>query len=214
MYYIFLYCELTLLIPLIDKLARSKYKYLGFVISPVEIVFMRLIPLIMKVNFNCYIEIIMSVSCVGWFIFYYLGYLLGNGLLEIRFSTAKIAVMWAFSIALQIAEGYWYLSMGAQNCGTQLKLSSILSNALFVVLAFGFVNSDKTCANKFLNILGKSSFGIYFSHIAVMTALKQIPYYSEYIIYPFNAILTVLVSLICVLAGRKFLGNKGRYIAL
>lgn len=214
MYYIFLYCELTLLIPLIDKLARSKYKYLGFVISPVEIVFMRLIPLIMKVNFNYYIEIIMSVSCVGWFIFYYLGYLLGNGLLEIRFSTAKIAVMWAFSIALQIAEGYWYMSMGAQNCGTQLKLSSILSNALFVVLAFGFVNSDKTCTNKFLNILGKSSFGIYFSHIAVMTALKQIPYYSEYIIYPFNAILTVLVSLICVLAGRKFLGNKGRYIAL
>lgn len=168
----------------------------------------------MKVNFNRYIEIIMSVSCVGWFIFYYLGYLLGNGLLEIRFSTAKIAVMWAFSIALQIAEGYWYMSMGAQNCGTQLKLSSILSNALFVVLAFGFVNSDKTCANKFLNILGKSSFGIYFSHIAVMTALKQIPYYSEYIIYPFNAILTVLVSLICVLAGRKLLGNKGRYIAL
>lgn len=84
------------MIPLIDKLARSKYKYLGFVISPVEIVFMRLIPLIMKVNFNYYIEIIMSVSCVGWFIFYYLGYLLGNGLLEIRFSTAKIAVMWAF----------------------------------------------------------------------------------------------------------------------
>lgn len=73
---------------------------------------MRLIPLIMKVNFNYYIEIIMSVSCVGWFIFYYLGYLLGNGLLEIRFSTAKIAVMWAFSIALQIAEGYWYMSMG------------------------------------------------------------------------------------------------------
>lgn len=31
MYYVFVYCELTLLVPLIDKLAKSRYRYLGFV---------------------------------------------------------------------------------------------------------------------------------------------------------------------------------------
>ena len=42
MYYVFVYCELTLLIPIIDKIARSKFKYLGFIISPLEIIFFRL----------------------------------------------------------------------------------------------------------------------------------------------------------------------------
>ena len=42
MYYVFVYCEFTLLIPLIDKLAKSRYKYLGFIVSPLEIICMRL----------------------------------------------------------------------------------------------------------------------------------------------------------------------------
>ena len=42
MYYVFVYCELTLLISIIDKLVRSKYKLLGFIISPLEIIIMRL----------------------------------------------------------------------------------------------------------------------------------------------------------------------------
>ena len=52
MYYIFIYCEFTLLIPVIDKLARSKYKYIGFLISPLEIIAMRLIPLMMGITIN------------------------------------------------------------------------------------------------------------------------------------------------------------------
>lgn len=32
MYYIFVYCEFTLIMPLIDRLVRSKYNYLGFIV--------------------------------------------------------------------------------------------------------------------------------------------------------------------------------------
>lgn len=90
MYYIFVYCEFTLLIPVIDKLARSKYRLLGFVVSPVEIVIMRLIPLIMGYELNKYMRDIMNVSCLVWFTYFYLGYLLGNDLLRIKLSTQSL----------------------------------------------------------------------------------------------------------------------------
>ena len=43
MYYIFVYIQFTLLIPLIDRIAKSKFKYWGFIISPLEIIIMRLV---------------------------------------------------------------------------------------------------------------------------------------------------------------------------
>ncbi|MDO4515482.1 MAG: acyltransferase [Lachnospiraceae bacterium] len=75
MYYIFVYCEFTLLIPLIDKLARSKYRYWGFAIAPTEIIVMRLIPMLMGGGFNKYIDAVKSVSCFAWFTYFYLGYI-------------------------------------------------------------------------------------------------------------------------------------------
>lgn len=65
MYFIFVYCEFTLLIPLIDKLARSKYRYLGFVITPIEIIVMRLIPMLVDIDFNGYIAAARNLSCLG-----------------------------------------------------------------------------------------------------------------------------------------------------
>ena len=127
MYYIFVYSEFTLLIPIIDKLAKSKYMWIGFAISPIEIVTMRLIPLIIGYEINTYIKIIMHISCLGWFTYFYLGYILGNNIIKIKKSTSIILTLWTGAILLQILEGYWYFSMGEHNCGTQLKLSAILS---------------------------------------------------------------------------------------
>ena len=135
MYYIFVYCEFTLLIPLLDKLAKSKYRYWGFVIAPVEIVVMHLTPLLLGIGLNKYINAIMSVSCLGWFTYFYLGYMMGNKLIKINWSVNKLLLIWALSIVLQIGEGYWYLYLGEANCGTQIKLSSIISGSLFAIIA-------------------------------------------------------------------------------
>lgn len=110
MYYIFIYCEFTLLIPLIDKLARSKYKYFGFMIAPFEIIFIRLIPLILKITVSPYLNLLSSISCLGWFTYYYLGYMVGNKLIQISIQTKTIVTIWCVSIILQIMEGYWYFS--------------------------------------------------------------------------------------------------------
>ena len=215
LYYVFVYCGLTLIIPLIDRLARSRFKLLGFAVSPLEIILMRLIPLLSGRTFSNYIEIVMRISFLGWFNYFYLGYLLGNRLLEIKMPSKKLALLWAASIMLQILEGYLYFSRGESNCGTQLKLSCILSGMIFVILAYRYIHSQATAKNTgILRLLGDCSFGIFFSHLAIMKVLDHVPYYSKYVFYPLNGLITILLSLAFVLIGKKLLGRWSKYLAL
>lgn len=214
MYYIFIYCEFTLLIPLIDKLARSKYKYLGFCIAPIEILLMRTIPLVTGITVNKYLGILSGISCLGWFTYYYLGYMVGNNLIEVKTSTKKLVIFWAVSIGLQVLEGYWYFSMGEANCGTQLKLTSILSGSLFALMAYRFITNEKHIEVKTLYLLGNVSFGIYFAHLAVMAVFGKVSYYNTIAVYPINALITLVVTSVCVLLGRKILGKNAKYLAL
>lgn len=214
MYYVFVYCELTLLIPIIDKIARSKYRYWAFLISPVEIIIMRLLPLILGLGMNKYIAVIQNLSCLGWFTYYYLGYMIGNSIIELKSPVRKLFSWWVIAIILQMLEGYFYLLMGESNCGTQLKLTAILSGSLFTMLSYKFINLNKIKRIKILYLLGNASFGIYFSHIAIMQVLRSIPYYSKYIIYPLNALVVVFVSYICVIIGKSILGKYSKYLAL
>ena len=215
MYYIFVYCQFTLLIPFIDTLARSKMFYLGFIIAPIEIIVMHYVPLYMGFTLNKYVLCIRGISCLGWFTYFYLGYLIGNKLLKIKISTAMLVCMWVVSIILQIGEGYLQFSMGEINCGTQLKLTAILSGTLFALLAYNYImNNQLTYKMKAFKILGDTSFGIYFSHLAVMAILHHLSYYSRYIGFPFTALITVCITLLCVELGKKVLGKYAKYIAV
>lgn len=214
MYYIFVYCQFTLLIPLIDKLAKSRLKYLGFIIAPFEIIFMRTIPLMTNwYDINSYVEIIKSVSCLGWFTYFYLGYLLGNNYVSIKNPTKIWGRLLAASVLLQVAEGYWQYSKGIVNCGTQLKISSIFTGVCFVILAYQFINSKKEYNNKIMMSLGNNSFGIYFSHIAVMAVLSIIPFYDN-VVYPLNAVIVIVVNMAFIYIGKKVLGKYSKYLAL
>lgn len=145
MYYIFVYCGFTLLIPLIDKLAKSKYKYLGFLITPAEIIIMRSFPIFFGYEINKYVSMIMSISCLAWFTYYYIGYLLGNKIIKIKFPTNLLVVSLVVSIILQITEAYMYYLKQYANCGTQLKLSAILTGTIAVILAYKYIYSSKQC---------------------------------------------------------------------
>jgi surface polysaccharide O-acyltransferase-like enzyme len=213
MYYIFVYIQFTLLIPLVDRIAKSKLKYLGFVISPLEIIIMRLIPLVIGVKMNEYIQIVLSVSCLGWFSYFYLGYLLGNGLLQISITKKKLQMIFFLAFILQILEGFWYFSMGDKNCGTQLKLSSILTGCFFSILAYQYIESEQCKECKLLYLLGDCSFGIYFSHLAIMSILSKIHYYREFVIFPINAVVALSISLVLVLISRRLFGKYSKYLA-
>lgn len=214
MYYIFVYCELTLLIPLIHKLAKSRYKYWGLLISPIEMIVMRTVPIVLGIELPVWVRIIMRLSCLGWFTYFYLGYLLGNQLVNIRINAKTLAALWVLSIPLQIAEGYYYYKIGNVDCGTQLKLSSLLTSVLFVLLAYQYVLHGKDRKLKLLQLVGDHSFGVYFSHLAVIAVLCQIPGYVLYVPYPITAVISVVLTMICVLIGKKILGKHSSYLAL
>ena len=214
MYYIFVYCQFALLIPLIDKVAKSKYKYWGFIIAPIEIIFMRTIPLMTNwYEINGYIEIIRSISCLGWFTYFYLGYLIGNNYIAIKNSVKIWSGLLFVGILLQFFEGYWQYSKGVTNCGTQLKLSAIFTGVCFIILANQFINSKKEYNSKILKVLGDNSFGIYFSHIAVMIVLSLIPFY-RIVVYPINAVIVIVVNMIFIYIGKKILKRYSKYLAL
>ena len=146
--------------------------------------------------------------------YFYLGYLIGNEKLQVKITNAVLYSLLIISICLQIIEGYWYLTMGDNNCGTQLKLTAILTGCIFALLAYRYIISDSSKTNKCLVLLGNKSFGIYFSHLAIMFMLERIPFYTTLAIYPLNAVITVIASFAFVMIGGRILGRFAKYFAL
>lgn len=216
MYYIWVYCELTILVPLIDKLSNSKFKWIIFAISPIEIILMHTIPVVLSIELNKYIAMIMGLSCVGWFDYYYLGYLLGNGKLELRISREKLIVLYFLSVILQIFEGYYYFSIGLTNCGTQMKLSAVFTILVVSMLAYEFLlKSDgiRCKLHKLLKTIGDNSFGVFFSHLAIMHLLQLVPAYRVIDIYPINGCIVLAIAITLSIAIHKLFGKYSVYLA-
>lgn len=213
MYYVFVYCQLTLLIPVIEKVSESKYKYALLLISPIEVFVMRALPVLMGINVNPYVQIIMHISCVGWFSYYYFGYLLGNNLISIKIKQKYLYILWSVSILLQMIEGYIQYSVGVKSFASQLKLSALLTGIMSVMLAYRFIYNDKglICYN-WLKKVGDLSSGIFFAHLAVIWGLSLIPEYNTNIIFPLNAMCTLIVTYFLVLIIKKCFGNYSAII--
>ena len=214
LYYIFVYCELMLLIPLIDRLSRSRYRYWGFAIAPLEILIMRYLPLIGGYRIDPYIGLVKAVSCLGWFTYFYLGYLLGNGRISLKADSGRLILLWLCSLLLQMAEGFCFYRLGHSFAGSQLKVSSVLSGVLFALLSYGYVLRGQDRGGKLLKFLGDHSFGIYLSHLAVMAVLVQIPGYKTSVPFPVRALITVAITAVCVGSGKRILGKYSKYLGL
>ena len=211
MYYIFVYCELTLLIPLTDKIARSRFRFLGFIISPMEIILMRILPIVTGCELHPYIKILTDISCLPWFTFFYLGYLLGNGLLKIALSDAKILALTFLGICLQFLEGYWYNLMGSKTTGTQNSLSVVFTCCFLALFAYKYIDTEKYPRSQILFELGNCSFGIYFIHYLAIRYLYLLPFF-HHLIFPLDAMVVISISFLIVLAVRKLLPGKSKYL--
>jgi len=87
LYYIFVYIQFVLLTPLLGKLAKSKYQFLGWLIAPLSVIAFKYYSLLTGQELNSYIKLIWSDACLGWFTFYYLGLLLVLSSMPINSST-------------------------------------------------------------------------------------------------------------------------------
>jgi peptidoglycan/LPS O-acetylase OafA/YrhL len=215
LYYVFVYIQFVILTPLLGKLIQSKYRWIGWLIAPVSMIVFRYYWLFNGIQINKYVSTLGSVCCLSWFSYYYLGLLLGNKIKICTYSQKKLSLFCIISIALQMVDGYGWLQLGEANCGTQIKLTSFLTSTLCILLAYKFINNDSfKPKSKLLVLIGDCSFGIYLSHMLIMKVLLHIPYYSS-IPYVINSIMVLIISLICVIIGKKICGKRlNRWLGL
>ena len=215
LYYIFVYIQFVLLTPLLIWLAKSRYRILGWLVTPVSILVYMWYCHAMGQSPDVYVALFWHDCCLGWFIFYYLGLMLGNKLIDCRLSIKTLLALYLISLPLQMAEGFVLRGIGAPDFGTQVKLTAVLTSVIAILIAYRVLEDGKVnMENRFLKLVGDYSFGIYLSHLLIRIVLMHIPYYSS-IIYPVNSMILTAVSLGFCYFGNKVLGNKmGRWLGL
>lgn len=208
MYYIFVYIQFVLLTPWLSRLAKSKYRHLGWLIAPISTLIFKYYGLLTGFEYNAYVSLFWSDACLGWFTYYYLGLLLGNRIIKRDYSLKNLTVLYFVSIILQMIEGYGWLQLGEANCGTQIKLTSFVTSTLFLLIIYTILSKPNiNVKSVFLRSLGDYSFGIYLCHIMVMMVLGEIPYYTA-LPYPITSAIVVLISWGCCYFGDKICGKK------
>ena len=212
-YYIFVYIQLVLLTPLICRLLKSKYSWIGWVITPVTIVLFRYVCNLMGIS-------ALSNNCkylfATWFVFYYLGLTMGNGILKVRTSTKTICIAYGAAVALSVLEGLLWYQRGNQDMATtQLRITSIVASVVFCVMCGRYIKEKKTVCSvvsKVLIKVGDYSFGIYLSHILIRQILNKL--FGGYMYAPVDTLLMLGISILCIVVGKKIMGRFGWVLGL
>ena len=220
LYYIFVYIQFVLLTPLLGKLAISPYRHLGWLIAPLSVILFKYIPVFGDIQLGKHIELFWNDACLGWFTFYYLGLILGNRIIDRQFNIRNLAVLYCAFLLLQMAEGYLWFTVDPAGCGSQLKLSSILSSTIFMLITYYVLERCAPRGNRGSNepksrllcSIGDYSFGIYLVHIIFLKGLEPLVFYSA-IPYPITSLIVLSVSLIFCYACTVVMGKRvGRWL--
>lgn len=196
LYFIFVYIQMVLITPLISRLVHSRLSWIGWCISPLTIVVVRYILPINGIELGFPFP---GTIFLPWLIYYYLGILLGNRIIDIRQSFKKTLLWYIIAIILAEAEGLiWYKYGNFDMATTQLKISSMAVAITAILMAYIYINSTNeadSLIEKALNGLGDASFGIYLSHILIIMVLNRL--FGRFP-FPILTILTIVISYICV----------------
>ena len=208
LYYIFVYIQFVLLTPLLGKLAKSPYRHLGWLIAPLSVILFKYIPVFGDIQLGKHIELFWNDACLGWFTFYYLGLILGNRIIDRQFNIRNLAVLYCTSLLLQMAEGYLWFTVDPAGCGSQLKLSSILSSSIFMLIIYCVLNrGSNEPKSRLLCTIGDYSFGIYLVHMMFLKGLQHLEFYSA-IPYPLTSLIILSVSFIFCYACTAVMGKR------
>lgn len=214
LYYIFVYIQFVLLTPLLGKLAKSRFRHLGWIIAPLSVVLFKYIPAFGDIHLGKHVELLWSDACLGWFTFYYLGLILGNKLLSPKFNLRNMVFLYCVSLLLQMGEGYLWFTVDPAGCGSQLKLTSILSSSIFMLIIYSVLSSNHGTKCRLLSTIGDYSFGIYLVHMMILKALEPMSLYSA-IPYPVTSLIILIISSIFCYVCTAVTGKRvGRCLGL
>ncbi len=211
-YYILIYIQLVLLTPFVSKLLHSKYRYLGWFVSPLYIFIVRYVCVFSHIDLGFPFP---ESLCLAWFTYYYLGMALGNNKIDFRWSIKSTLFLYIGVIIISEIEGLlWYSIMHNFDLATtQIRLTSVATSVVACLLAYLFIKNEKANINvpwleNLLVAIGNSSFGIFFSHIAILIALKRLPMMSVVYHFPLLTIVVFLLSFAFSYTGKRILGKR------
>ena len=214
LYYIFVYIQFVLLTPLLGKLAKSRFRHLGWIIAPLSVVLFKYIPAFGDIHLGKHVELLWSDACLGWFTFYYLGLILGNIILSPKFNLINLVFLYCVSLLLQMGEGYLWFTVDPAGCGSQLKLTSILSSSIFMLIIYSVLSSNHGTKCRLLSTIGDYSFGIYLVHMMILKALEPMALYSA-IPYPVTSLIILTITFIFCNVFTAVTGKRvGRWLGL
>lgn len=215
LYYVFVYIQFVLLTPLLGMLAKSRFRFTGWLIAPVSVIAFKYIPVFADMPMGKHMELFWNDLCLGWFTFYYLGLLLGNKMIDRKFNLVTLVALYCVSLFLQIGEGYVWSLCDPAGCGSQLKLTALLSSSIFMLIIYVALNIGTSCQRfQPLTVIGDYSFGIYLSHMMILDGLKPLAFFDA-LPYPITSLIVLISSflfcyLLTLITGRK----AGRWLGL
>ena len=169
MYYVLVYIQLVLLTTLCLKMLKRRNGALLMIISPLSFL-VKYIQTFGGISLPGFINTIYGISFLPWIWYYIFGMImqkLGDKKLRVR----PVIMMLAISICLQMLEGFAWYKAGDSNCGTQMKITSLITTSLACLIWREMIicNHNPKLRGKnryqFLVTIGNYSFGIYLSHI-------------------------------------------------
>lgn len=212
LYYIFVYIQFVLLTPLISKLAKSRYRFIGWLIAPLSVIAFKYIPVFGHFPIDKHLQLLWSDACLGWFTFYYLGMMAGNRIIKHSYKLSNLAIIYSASLLLQIGEGYIWSLYDPAGCGTQLKLTALLSSTIFLLIICQILNDNSHQLQcKTLETIGNYSFGIYLSHMMIIETLESLQP-DSYIPFPVSFMIVLLLSLSFCFICTHALGKKAAHV--
>ncbi len=217
-YFIVVYMQLTLLAPLTDRMIHSRFRNLGFLITPAAIGFEYVLEFMGRELPKPYNEVFFPV----WFLYFYLGMMVRADLEEDKagflteaekraVSRRWILVLLPVSMILQISEAFvWSAGGYGRMKYTQIKLGTLVTSCLVILLAIRWITSEmKIPFPKHvvhgLTYVGDISFGIYFTHILCMDILEDVDEAFELVIenvFPLSTVLVLSVNIAAIFFAR------------
>lgn len=216
-YYILVQMQLVLLTPLLIRLIKSKWWWIGYVVTPASMV-------------GLYILILQgyqiaypwnNITFFVWLIFYYMGMCARRGKRFVFLSRRMfLASCYVICIVVEFAEGYaWNLFGRPDIATTQVKLSDMCTSSVVIGMLYLFMTSRREgnggIIGRMLKIIGDSSFGIYLVHnLLIILLTEHLPGFA-WLMVIWRTIAVLLLSLGVVFILRKVCGEKiGKWIGV
>ena len=120
-------------------------------------------------------------NCFVWTSYYYIGLAICNKPeLRIKISEmtwTKITIVYVGIYIINILEGNYWFNIGNFDMATsQIRISSNLLSMVYIVMAVKYLNKQRKSPtyNKYLIMIGDYSYGIYLSHMLILSGLEYI----------------------------------------